>query len=52
MGYFDFMGDVTGGLTDQIGVIGNQTGFSSVFSDVGYGCLTFFIQGLDFLKMC
>jgi hypothetical protein len=50
MGFFDFTGDITGGLTDQIGVIGKQTGISSVFSDVGYGMLDVFHSGVGFFK--
>jgi hypothetical protein len=50
MGYFDFMTDITGGVTNQIGVVGKQTGFSSVFSDVGYGMLDVFHSGVGFLK--
>jgi hypothetical protein len=50
MGYFDFMGDITGGLTDQIGVVGKQTGISSVFSDVGYGLLDVFHSATGFLN--
>jgi hypothetical protein len=50
MGYFDFMTDISGGITDQIGIVGKQTGFSSVFSDVGYGLLDVFHSATGFFN--
>jgi hypothetical protein len=50
MGYFDFMTDITGGLTDQVQIVGQQTGIGPVFTQVGNGLLDVFQSGVGFIS--